>query len=127
MDHCRERCRSLRLGCAWWRPCAVTANWRTARYGLTAVLWRRGGEGQGPGPGARTDVRSAHPPDLRHGGPVQMGSDQIAPAGDALEEKVPQRRLGRRLEEVAEAVGGGYCRLRMPLRLAPGVRGTEAG
>ena len=34
---------------------------------------------------------------------------------DALEGKGPQRgaqqRLGRRLEEVAEAVGGGYCRL----------------
>ena len=30
----------------------------------------------------------------------------------------PQRRLGRRLEEVAKAVGGGYCRLQMPLRLA---------
>ena len=25
----------------------------------------------------------------------------------------PQRRLGRRLEEVAKAVGGGYCRLQM--------------
>ena len=28
----------------------------------------------------------------------------------------PQRRLGWRLEEVAEAVGGGYCRLPMPLK-----------
>ena len=46
---------------------------------------------------------------------------------DALEEKGPQRRLGRRLEEVAKAVGGGYCRLQMPLRLALGVRGTVAG
>ena len=36
-------------------------------------------------------------------------------------------RLGRRLEEVAKAVGGGYCRLQMPLRPAPGVRGTVAG
>ena len=39
----------------------------------------------------------------------------------------PQRRLGRRLEEVAKAVGGGYCRLQLPLRLALGVRGTVAG
>ena len=39
----------------------------------------------------------------------------------------PQRRLGGRLEEVAKAVGGGYCRLQMPLRLALGVRGTVAG
>ena len=38
-------------------------------------------------------------------------------ARDALEEKGPQRRsqqrLDRRLEEVAKAVGGGYCRLQM--------------
>ena len=51
--------------------------------------------------------------------------------GAALEAKGPQRwpqrRLGRRLEEVAKAVGGGYCRLQMPLRLALGVRGTAAG
>ena len=38
-----------------------------------------------------------------------------------------QRQLGRRLEEVAKAVGGGYCRLRMPLQLALGVRETVAG
>ena len=36
----------------------------------------------------------------------------------------PQRRLGRRLEEVAKAVGGGYCRIQMPLKLALGVRET---
>ena len=51
--------------------------------------------------------------------------------GDASEgkgpQRRPQRRLGRRLEEVAKAVGGGYCRLHMPLRLALGVRGTAAG
>ena len=35
--------------------------------------------------------------------------------------------LDRRLEEVAKAVGGGYCRLQMPLKLALGVRGTVAG
>ena len=38
----------------------------------------------------------------------------------------PQQRLGRRLEEVAEAVGDGYCRLHMPLRLALGIGGTVA-
>ena len=36
--------------------------------------------------------------------------------------KGPQRRsrkrLDRRLEEVAEALGGGYCRLQTPLKLA---------
>ena len=50
---------------------------------------------------------------------------------DAFEGKGPQRRpqkrLGRRLEEVAAAVGGGYCRLQMPLSLALGVRETAAG
>ena len=39
----------------------------------------------------------------------------------------PQRRLGRRLEEVAKAVGGGYRRLHMPLSLALAVRETVAG
>ena len=50
---------------------------------------------------------------------------------NALEGKAPQRRpqrrLDRRLEEVAKAVGGGYCRLQMPLKPALGVRGTVAG
>ena len=46
--------------------------------------------------------------------------------GPSIEMK-GQRRLDRRLEEVAKAVGGGYCRLQMPLRLAPAVRGTGAG
>ena len=49
----------------------------------------------------------------------------------ALEGKGPQRqpqqRLDGRLEEVVKAVGGGYCRLRMPLRLVLGVGGTAAG
>ena len=39
----------------------------------------------------------------------------------------PQRRLDRRLEEVATAVGGGYCRLQMPFRLVFGVRGQWLG
>ena len=50
------------------------------------------------------------------------------PPRDALEGRGPQRgaqrRLGRRLEEVAKAIGGGYCRLQMPLQLALGVRET---
>ena len=52
-------------------------------------------------------------------------------SSDALEGKGPQRRslkrLGKRLEEVAKAVGGGYCRLQMPLRPAFSVSGTVAG
>ena len=39
----------------------------------------------------------------------------------------PQKRLDGRLEEVTKAVGSGYCRLRMLLKLAFGVRGTVAG
>ena len=58
-------------------------------------------------------------------------SSWIQGGGGALERKGrqrrPQRRLGRRLEEVAEAVGGGYCRLQMPLKPALAVRGTVAG
>ena len=50
---------------------------------------------------------------------------------DALEgkgpQRRPQRRLGRPLEEVAEAVGGGYCRLQMPLKPPLGVREPLAG
>ena len=50
---------------------------------------------------------------------------------DALEGKGPQRRpqgrLDRRLEEVPKRLGGGYCRLQMPLRLAFGVRETVPG
>ena len=53
------------------------------------------------------------------------------PPSDALDWKGPQRwpqgPLDRRLEEAAEAVGGGYWRLQMPLRLALGVRETAAG
>ena len=53
------------------------------------------------------------------------------PAGrGALEGKGPWRRpqkpLDKRLEEVAKAVGGGYCRLQMPLSLALSVRETVA-
>ena len=51
--------------------------------------------------------------------------------GQGLEGKGPQtrvqQRLDRRLEEGAKAVGGGYCRLQMPLKLALAVRETVAG
>ena len=50
---------------------------------------------------------------------------------DALEgkglQRRPEKRLDRRLEEVAKAVGGGYCRLPKPFKLAPAVRETVAG
>ena len=53
-----------------------------------------------------------------------MGRDASEGKGP---QRRPQRRLGRRLEEVTEAVGGGFCRLQMPLKPAPAVRGTVAG
>ena len=88
------------------------------------VLCRWGGPG-----GAVPPQR----PGLRHpnaGVPVRGAWPGLRPSG-AVEGKGPQRRfqqrLGRRLEGVAEAVGGGYCRLHMPLRRALGVRGTVAG
>ena len=53
------------------------------------------------------------------------------PPKDAVEgegpQRRPQKRLGRRLEEVAEAVGGGYRRLQMLLKLALAIRETVAG
>ena len=56
-----------------------------------------------------------------------MGFVREGRARDALEGRRPQGRLGRRLEGIAEAVGGGYCRLQMPLRLALGVRSPGGG
>ena len=48
------------------------------------------------------------------------------PSRDALDRKGPQRQpqkqVDRRLEEAARAVGGGSCRLQMPLKLALAVR-----
>ena len=65
------------------------------------------------------------------GGECDMGHGGRAAGRDALEgrgpQRRPQKRLGRRLEEVAEAGGGGYCRLPTPLLPALGVRGTVAG
>ena len=62
---------------------------------------------------------------------VSVSSAQYLSPRDALEGKGPwrrpQKRLDRRLEEVAKAVGGGYCRPQMPLKLALGVRETVAG
>ena len=58
-------------------------------------------------------------------------SGEMGAGRDALEGKGPQRqpqkRLGRRLEKVAKAVGSGYCRQQMPLKLALGVGETVAG
>ena len=72
---------------------------------------------------------NSSPRRVRHHRPVQWAGASTFKglARDASEGKGPQRRLDRRLEEVAKAVGGGYCRLQMPLKLALGVRETVAG
>ena len=55
-----------------------------------------------------------------------LSADPPPPPRDALEGKGPQRRsqkrLDRRLEEVVNAVRGGYRRLQMPLTLALAVK-----
>ena len=55
-----------------------------------------------------------------------MGVGRGAVEGEGPQRR-PRRRLGRRLEEVAEAVGGGYCRLQTPMKPALAVGGTVAG
>ena len=82
----------------------------------------------------RRDTRGTRTPPIRSDTltrvlrcPVLFGCPSVVlrhpppPPTDALEgnapQRRPQRRLGRRLEEVAKAVGSGYCRLQMPLTL----------
>ena len=61
-------------------------------------------------------------------GPVRhaTGTSQGCISREGTSERRPQRRLGRRLEEGAKAVGAGYCRLQMPLKPALSVRKTVA-
>ena len=77
------------------------------------------------------DVRQPRPSEAQHMHMPLTSADPLPLSRDALEGKGPQRRpqerLGRRLERVAKAFGGGYCRLQMPLKSALGVRGTAAG
>ena len=63
---------------------------------------------------------------------IVISEDRVCHRGrDAFEWKAPERRppkrFDRRLEEEVQAVGGGYCRLRMPLKLAFAVTETVAG
>ena len=72
--------------------------------------------------------RGSNPPPPPAGGSEGAGggSDREVFEGKGPQ-RLPQQRLDRRLEEVAKGVGGGYCRLQMPLRPALGVRETVAG
>ena len=81
---------------------------------------------------AHVHGRSAPPAAVEEGAAVPGGlrgclllrpSSRLG-ARDALK---GEKRSDRRLEEVAKAVGGGYCRVQMPLRPALGVRETVAG
>ena len=66
-------------------------------------------------------------PSMAHqDGSRRGGGGQGCIRGKGISEGAPEA-VGRRLGEVAKAVGGGYCWLQMPLRLALGVRGTVAG
>ena len=57
-----------------------------------------------------------------------QGPDAAVPPPPLLYSKCPcVVTHNGRLEEVAKAVGGGYCRLHMPLRPPLGARGTVAG
>ena len=89
----------LTAGGRWCGSRGFTHSGKPLKYGETLV-WGGGGGGGGGGRGA-----------LEGRGPQRRS----------------QQRLARRLEEVAEAVRGGYCRLQMPLSLALAARETVAG
>ena len=102
---------------------------RSAHTGSTADLEPRREKShlRAPGP-SRDDVAHVNEGNAQRRAPPAV---PLQAPGDALEGKGPQRRpqkrLDRRLAGVAKAVGAGYCRLQMPLRLALGVRETVAG
>ena len=61
-----------------------------------------------------------------HHGPANKLDSSWNTTDAARVSKKLGKRLDRRLEEVAKVVGGGYCRLHMPLKLALAVRETVA-
>ena len=92
-------------------------------------------EGGDPlGPELRRGQLEAHRERLR-GGQTLRERTVIAGGRVALEGEGPQKRLDRRLEEVAKAVGGGYCRIVrhslgpccLLLLLPPNLKGRGAG
>ena len=80
------------------------------------LLFRGPSQCLGPGPRRYRTRLTAHRTGRQSGcGAGGGGSGALEGKGP---QRAPQRRLDRRLEEAAEAVGGGYCRLQMPLKLA---------
>ena len=85
---------------------------------------------QNKGPGTEAHFWNLPPPLLRRAPMPSPPAKQFS-GRHALEGKGPQRagqeRLDRRLEEVAKAVWGGYCRLEGPLKPALAGGGKVAG
>ena len=84
-----------------------------------------------PGPVARSRLQRVVPVPSAPAGLLVCSPLPPSPLpSDALEGKGPQRRpqkkqLGRRLEEVAKAVGGGYYWLQMPCCVGPSLWGCH--
>ena len=77
------------------------------------------------GHSSRTSLGSGIPRRMRRTLQGHEPSAGVHQKGRDLRGRRPQERLGRRLEEVAKAVGGGYCRLPMPLETALAVHGDS--
>ena len=116
---------------------AATASWRASQaqvmsLGVTCGVPPRATpafEPATPPPPLSVVLQNGRQPgeNTRHQIRKWYSRDGLNPKEGKGPQRRPQQRLDRRLEEVAKAVGGGYCRLQMPLRLALGVRGTVAG
>ena len=131
-----HRSRHLASGGRWlgigWAPWGAGGGGYLPPFQCTPLPQRRRTSPSGGGRGGTRLVPTEIPPrrvSLR--GPQESleggaGLPKGASEGKGPQRR-PQRRLGRRLEEVAEAVGGGYCRLQMPSTLELWVRGIVAG
>ena len=112
----------------------LKSSWRRKRQSnILAVSikhWKEGGGGLGggtpPPPTVYSRSNTSLPAPLRLARgtePVRPGQNVPPPPRDALEgkglQRLFQKRLNRRLEEAAKAVGSGYCRLQMPLKHLP--------
>ena len=87
-------------------PVATAWRWFKRTAAVSLLCYRQWSRSCGVCCGALADARVPPPPPPRDA------------SGGKGPQRRPQRRLGRRLEEVAKAVGGGYCRLQMPLKRA---------
>ena len=90
--------------------------------GLAVVMCLSARFGRTPAPGLSREAGPLWEECFWQGCKARKGALSAGTPRDAFEGKGPQRRpqmrLDRRLEEVVKAVGGGYCRLQMPLKRA---------